>query len=131
METERIPWLFAAITAGWFGWMAKRAGKSATLWAVGGGAFGLFTSTIVLGLGQARSIPFSGHEEAVHQAKWIAAAAVPIAIFGWWLTSSLHRHRAALLRKLNPDLGPGDPFPNLPKLGPQAPAKASQGKAQS
>jgi len=111
--------------------MAKRAGRSATLWAVGGGAFGLVTSTIVIGLGQARTIPFSAHEQATRQAEWTATAAVPIAILGWWLTSSLHRHRAAMLRKLNPDLGPGEPFSNPAKAGTQAPVKASQSKAQS
>jgi uncharacterized membrane protein YidH (DUF202 family) len=98
MEIGQIPWLLTIITAGWFWWMAKRAERSVTLWAVGGAAFGLVISTIVLGLGHAASIPFSDHERTVDQIKWTAAAVFIIGVGGWTLTSGLHRHHLVLWR---------------------------------
>lgn len=99
MEIGAIPWLLAVITAGWFGWMAQRAARNVTLWAVGGAAFGLVVSTIVLGLGHASSIPFSDHDRAVDQFKWTTAAVVIIGVGGWALSSGLHRHHLKLWRR--------------------------------
>jgi hypothetical protein len=130
METERIPWLLAALTAGWFGWMAHRAGRTATLWAVGGAAFGLVISTLVLGLGNATSIPFSDHERSVDQAEWIITSAVLIAIIGWLLTASLHRHHLLIWRKLKPDIGSAEPAHNPSKPVQTQAAKPTPGKAQ-
>jgi hypothetical protein len=100
METERLPWLFAILTAGWFGWMAHRAGRSWALWAVGGAIFGLVASTIVIGLGNAVSLPYSEHERTVHRLKWTAAAAALIVVVGWMLTSSLHRMHVSIWRRI-------------------------------
>jgi hypothetical protein len=93
METEQMPWLFAVLTAGWFGWMASRAGRSWALWAIGGGAFGLVISTLMIGLGRASSIPYSDHEAGLAGLKWICVAAILILAVGWLLTAGLHRHR--------------------------------------
>lgn len=131
METERIPWLFAIITAGWCGWMAKRAGRTSTLWAVAGAAFGLVTSAIVLGLGQARSISFSDHDRAVQQTKWIIASAMFILIVGWLLTSSLHRHHLLIWRKFNPDPGPAQPSATPTKVNPTPATKSLPDKSQT
>jgi hypothetical protein len=93
MEPEILPWLFAALTGGWFGWMASRAGRSWALWAVGGAAFGLVASTIVIGLGRAGSIPYSEQQASLDRLKWSAAAVLLIGAVGWLLTAGLHRHR--------------------------------------
>jgi hypothetical protein len=102
MEIGMAPWLLALLTAGWFGWMARREERNLALWAVGGFAFGLVTSTLVLGLGQASSIPFSDHERKVDQIEWTVAAVVLIAVAGWLLTASLHRHHLTVWRKFKP-----------------------------
>lgn len=103
MEIGIIPWLLAMTTAAWFWWMAWRAGRNATLWAVGGAAFGLVISTVLLGLGQASSIPFSDHDRTADQIKWTAAAVVIIVAGGWALTSGLHHHHLMLWRKFKRD----------------------------
>ena len=100
METERLPWLFAILTACWFGWMAHRAERSWALWAVGGAIFGLVASTIVIGLGNAVSLPYSMHERTVHGLKWTLAGAVFIVVVGWMLTSSLHRMHVSIWRRI-------------------------------
>jgi hypothetical protein len=92
METEQMPWLFAVLTAGWFGWMASRAGRSSALWAIGGATFGLVISTIMTGLGRASTIPYSDHQATVARLKWIIVAALLILAVGWLLTAGLHRH---------------------------------------
>src|SRR5690349_4240712 len=102
MEIEGTPWLFAFVTAAWFWWMADRAKRTRTLWAVGGGAFGLVISALVIGLGRARQIAFSDQQRVSSELKWDLLAAVIIAILGWLLSSSLHRHHLALWRKLKP-----------------------------
>ncbi|HZR21726.1 MAG TPA: hypothetical protein VFE51_30870 [Verrucomicrobiae bacterium] len=93
METFQLPWLFAILTAIWFGWMANRAGRTWVLWAVGGAAFGLVASTLVIGLGNASSIPYSEHQAMMDRLAWITAAALLILSIGWLLTAGLHRHR--------------------------------------
>ena len=87
-----MPWLFALLTAGWFGWMASRAGRSWALWAIGGATFGLVISTLMIGLGRASSIPYSDHQATVAGLKWIFVAALLILAVGWLLTAGLHRH---------------------------------------
>ena len=109
MELGPIPWLLTILTAGWFGWMANRAGRTWILWAVGGVAFGLVTSTIVLGLGQAANIPFSDHERRVDQAEWATVAVLLILIIGLALTSNLHHHHLAIWRKIRPGQGSTEP----------------------
>ncbi len=87
-----MPWLFAVLTAGWFGWMASRASRSWALWAIGGGAFGLVISTLMIGLGRASTIPYSAHYATAASLKWICVAAILILAVGWLLTAGLHRH---------------------------------------
>ena len=117
MEIGKIPWLLAFLTALWFGWMASRAARNWILWAVGGAAFGLVTSTIVIGLLRAGSIPFSDQQRQVDHIKGALVAAILILIGGWLLTSSLHRHHLAIWRILKPDL------PAQPKTAAEAAAK--------
>jgi hypothetical protein len=109
MDIGIIAWLLAILTAGWFGWMANRAGRNWVLWAVGGAAFGLVASTTIIGLEQSASIPFSYHERRMDHIKWTALAAVFIAVAGWALTASLHRHHLRLWQKIRPGSGSGAP----------------------
>ena len=101
METEHLPWLFALLTAGWFGWLARSAGRNSVLWAVGGAAFGLVTSTIVIGLGDARRIAYSESARQMSELRWTIYAALVILVFGWLLTSSLHRTHLLIWRKFS------------------------------
>ena len=130
METERMPWLFAILTAAWFGWMAGRAGRTKTLWAVGGAAFGLVISTLVIGLGHAVTIRFSDPARSAANIKYIVIATVLIAIVGWLLTSSLHRHHLSIWRSLKPRGGTPEAVASSSKPVIN-PAKQSPGKAQS
>jgi hypothetical protein len=114
METERLPWLFAVLTAAWFGWMANRSCRAWVLWAVGGAAFGLVASTLVIGLGRAASIPYSEQQARVNGLEWTCAAALLILAVGWLLTAGLHRHRMVLeeqARASAPPPMPGDSKP--------------------
>ena len=97
-----VPWVLAILTAGWFGWLASSVGRNWILWAVGGAAFGLVISTIIFGLCQAASIPFSDHERSADRLEWTVAAVLVILIAGWALTSSLHRHHIAIWRRFRP-----------------------------
>jgi len=101
--------MLAVLTAAWFGWMASRAGRNWILWAVGGAAFGLVTSTIILGLAQAASIPFSIRERKLDRLEWTMAAVAVIGLGGWALTSSLHRHHLIIWRKIRPSSGSEEP----------------------
>ena len=94
--------MLAILTAGWFGWLACRAERNWILWVVGGAAFGLVTSTLIFGLCQAASIPFSDHQRATDRLEWTIAAVVVILIGGWGLTSGLHRHHLAIWRLFRP-----------------------------
>ena len=116
MEIGAIPWVLALVTAAWFGWMAYRADRNATLWVVGGAAFGLVISTIVLGLGQASTIPFSDQQRTAEQIKWTTAAILIIAVGGWALSSGLHRHHLKLWQKIRPgaETAPANPPPKPP-----------------
>ena len=121
METETLPWLFAILTGVWFGFMAARAGRSRALWAVGGAAFGLVASALVIGLGRAGSIPFSDNEAAMDRVRWIVEAAALIFVIGWLLTAGLHRHH--LLRRQSSAATPVLPREADPKSPPPQPSK--------
>ncbi len=91
-KLQYVPWVLAFATAVWFGWMARKAGRSLVQWVLTGAVFGLATATIVLGLCQAASIPFSDHERTIMHFKWTGAAIIVIAVLGWVITLGLHRH---------------------------------------
>jgi MFS family permease len=131
MEIGMAPWLLALLTAAWFGWMAHRQGRNIALWGVGGFAFGLVISTLVLGLGQARTIPFSDHERKVDQIEWTVAAVVLIAAVGWLLTASLHRHHVAVWRKFKPGADSTDLTSAESRPGAAAASKQTVGRTQS
>jgi hypothetical protein len=114
MELGNVPWLLALLTAAWFGWMAWNAARNWILWAVGGAAFGLVASTIVIGLANAASIPFSDHDRHIDHVKWTAAAVIVILVLGWALSSGLHRHHLALWRILWPDSTASENKPSNP-----------------
>jgi len=90
-----IPWPVAVATAIWFGVMAYKAGKNAVLWAIGGGVLALVVTTVVMGLGQAVSIPFTSGEEAMFRVKITALAVFIVFCLGWLFTGSLHPHLLA------------------------------------
>ncbi|HEV2208307.1 MAG TPA: hypothetical protein VG167_05990 [Verrucomicrobiae bacterium] len=109
MNDLSIPWILTAITAIWFGAMARRAERNWVLWGLGGGFFALVTSTIIFGLGHAASIPFSQRDVAGMHFKWAAISVVVIGVLGWLFTLGLHRRSS-------------DPAPILPPLPkPQTP----------
>ncbi len=125
MQTEQLPWLFALLTGAWFGWMASRAGRSKALWAVGGAAFGLVLSTIVIGLGRASSIPYSQHHAQMDRFWSAAIAALVILGVGWLLTASLHRHRMAFEQqtKMPPTAPPPSPEAKTANPQPKPPGR--------
>src|SRR5258707_13728807 len=125
METEQLPWLFAGLTAGWFGWMASRAGRSWALWAVGGAAFGLVASTVVIGLGKAGSIPYSEQQGSLDRFKWIAAAFLLIGAVGWLLTAGLHRHRRRAQQQAQSEAAASASQESKPSVAPQQKKNAS------
>jgi hypothetical protein len=74
------PWIIAALAAAWFAFMAHRAGRSVTIWALGGGFFGLTVTTIVWGVGQAEAIPFSDQDGTTFQIRWTVEAFAIVAV---------------------------------------------------
>jgi hypothetical protein len=114
METERLPWVFGIVTAAWFGWLANRAGRSRALWAVGGGAFGLVLSAMVIGLGTASTIPYSEQRAGLESFAWIAIATLLIVAAGWVLTAGLHRHPVLLEQPPKPSFA-APPMPSEPR----------------
>jgi len=74
-----VPWIIAGLTAAFFGFMAHRAGRSVTLWALGGGFFGLTVTTIVWGVGRAAAIPFSDQDRTRFHIRWTVEALVIVA----------------------------------------------------
>jgi len=115
-----IPWLLALVTALWFGWMARRAERNWVLWGLGGAAFALVTSTIVFGLGQAASIPFSQSQRAALHLEWTVVAVVLIGLLGGLMTLGLPRPP-------RPEAKPGPPAGNPTPI---APVSAAQAKGQ-
>ncbi len=91
MNITLVPWLLACATAVWFGLLAVRAGKSWTLWGLAGGAFGLVSSTCILGLGHATGIPFSDQARAALHMEWTLAAVAVILFVGGLFTWNLWR----------------------------------------
>lgn len=93
-----LPWLAAVVTALWFGWLARRNGVGWVLWACGGACFGLVTTAIVLGLGEAAFIPMS-HAAVVHfKIRCVSVTVILLAALGWIFTAGLHGHHLPLLR---------------------------------
>lgn len=90
-----VPWPVAAATAIWFGVMAYKAGKNATLWAIGGGMLALIITTLVMGLGQAAFIPFTSEQESMFRIKIAALAIFIVFCLGWLFTGSIHPHLLA------------------------------------
>lgn len=129
METEKLPWLFAVLTAGWFGWMANRAGRSWALWGVGGAIFGLVISTVMIGLGQALSIPYSDHQSAMDSLKWMVVAVLLILAVGWLLTAGLHRHHIRTQQARATQALASQGAEPRPSAGASAPKKATGGGA--
>jgi hypothetical protein len=111
MSLTTIPWIVAVITALWFGFMARQAERNWVLWGLGGGLFGLVTSTIVFGLGHASSIPFSEHERSALQAEWTVISVLLVAVVGWLLTLSLHRQHLLLWSLFRPSSPQSNPTP--------------------
>ena len=95
-----IPWAFAVATALCFGVMARRNGRSWFGWAFAGWLMALVTSTILAGLIQGASIPFSDHDANQLRLKSIAASFVSILVLGWLFTTPMHRHDRSLWRML-------------------------------
>ena len=78
-----VPWIMAAVTAVWFGLMARQAARSMTLWAAGGGFFALTVTTIIWGIGQAAAIPFSDSDQVGFHVRWTVEAFVIVVLLGW------------------------------------------------
>jgi hypothetical protein len=95
-----IPWPVAAATAVWFGVMAYKAGKNALLWGIGGGLLALVVTTVVMGLGQAAFVPFTGAEQSMFRVKIGALAIFIVFCLGWLFTGSIHPHLLAPWRRV-------------------------------
>jgi hypothetical protein len=88
---QNLPWLFAVVTAVWFGAMAFRARRNWVPWAGAGALFGLVTATIIMGLGEAAFMPISHEAEVRFRIKTIVATAAVVGILGWLFTLDLQR----------------------------------------
>ncbi len=86
-----IPWVLAALTAVLLFVLAKRAGRSPLAWAVYGLLFGLVGATIVFGVGQASSIPFSSGARTAELLRWTLLSIGVIGIITWLLSRSLRK----------------------------------------
>ena len=86
------------VTAVWFALIARRGGRSLTLWAVSGALFALVVSTLILGLGQAMTVPFSDRDRSVAQSEWTIAVVVVVAVLGFLFTLGLYRQKPTLQR---------------------------------
>jgi hypothetical protein len=93
-----VPWLIATATAAWFGLMARSAGRAWSLWTLGGGAFGLVTATIVWGVNESATIPFTEQQKQLMQLKWTLISVLLVGAIGWLLTLGLHRQHQTLWR---------------------------------
>jgi hypothetical protein len=85
-----LPWVAGLVTAVCFGFLAARAKVNWVLWGVGGACFGLLTTTVVVGLGEAVFIPMSQEAVGQFKMKCVAVTVVLLAVFGWIFTISLH-----------------------------------------
>lgn len=88
-----------------------RVGKNWTLWGLAGGAFGLVSSTCVLGLGQATAIPFSDQARAVLQMEWTLAAIAVILLVGGVFTWNLWLKSRREVTETRPPAPTGDRKP--------------------
>jgi|ERR1051325_2799168 hypothetical protein len=112
-----VPWILGLITALWFGRMAKSAGRNWLGWALGGGFFALVVATIVLGVGQATSIPFSELDRTIGRIECTAVAVVVIGVLGWLCTTPLHRQHRAFWPQANKPAAPGSTSQPPPASG--------------
>jgi hypothetical protein len=110
MNLNAVPWCLAVVTAVWFAWMAKRAGRNWLLWVCGGAVLGLVASTFIIGINHAAAIPFSAPEKAHLHLKWGLECVLAIGVFGWLVSLPLHRHAGALWTRLRA----GNPPPHPP-----------------
>ncbi len=123
-----VPWLFAVVTAGWFGLAARRAGRNLVPWVLSGFVFGLIASTIVLGLGRATGNPFSDEQRNLFHLRWTLEAFVIIAVLGFFITTPLHQQHMSVWRRLTrKPLPPSPPAPRVEaKPKPEAPKPAAK-----
>ena len=124
MNERVIPWCLGILTAAWFGWQASRAGRSRLGWCIGGGVFGLITTTIIFGLGEASVNPFSDAQRLTLRYEWAGLSALLILVFGWLFTMPLHRHHLALWKRVNPRSA-------APTATPTEPATASRSEPKT
>ena len=88
---ENNAWIFALLTAIWFGLVAFRAGRNWWAWALAGAMFALPTATIILGLKEAAFSPVSQEAVSHHKTTSFILAAVVIGIIGWFATLPLQK----------------------------------------
>ena len=101
-----MAWVFALLTAAWFGWMAYRAQRGWLFWAIGGAFLGLVTTTIVLGLVRAACVPLDSHHASLLRLRAYGASVLIILAFGWLATMGLHQHAHSLWKHLTRDKHP-------------------------
>jgi hypothetical protein len=116
-----VPWILCAVTAAWFGLLARSEKRGWLLWTLGGGAFALVASTIVIGLGNAVFIPYSSNAVTRFHIEITATACVLVALLGWLFTMKLHGHHRSLLARF---------FPAPQRQASIAPKSPSQNPAQ-
>jgi uncharacterized membrane protein YdfJ with MMPL/SSD domain len=86
-------WILAGLTAAWFGWVARRAGRAWVLWAAGGALLALAITTVSIGLGEASSIPFSNQEARAFRLKEVGIAICLVVVIGLGATKNLYTQR--------------------------------------
>jgi len=88
---EQSAWIFALLTAIWFGLMAFRARHNWWAWALAGALFALPTATIILGLREAAFSPVSHEATSSHKTSSMIISAVFIGVVGWIATLPLQK----------------------------------------
>jgi hypothetical protein len=100
-----VPWLISLTTAVWFGVLARRVRHNWLLWAAGGALFGLVSTTMIEGIGEAAFVPVSHEAVVLFRVKVAAMDLCSVGFLGWLFTFDLRRRHLALWKRK----GHGDP----------------------
>jgi len=95
-----VPWVLCILVGLWFALLARRTARNWVLWMVGGAAFTLVVSTIVVGLNHAVLLPISHEASTWYCIRTIVQATVLVFALGWLFTMGLHGQHIPLVSKL-------------------------------
>ena len=85
------PYVIGLLAAICFGFMKFKIDQTWSLWAIGGGIFGLVTATIISGLANAVAVPNTDAVRNKDQLVGLVIAVIIIATVGFLLQASRHK----------------------------------------